>query len=153
MACLNLGWYFLYSFTSRQYTSPCGPTPSCPSTGGIGCGPGASQHRQRRRRRRQTDKVGNAAMPLDLVAHKLARLGAGFRVDDSARAAEDGPVKGEDPCSLDELGSKSKQQPLVSCRGRPTCSRLSAGPSRGLRPPAVAKVRRDRHGAARERIN
>ena len=115
MACLDLaGLVLLYSFTCCQYTSPCGPTRSCPSIGGIGCGPGASQHRQRRRRRQKTDKIGDAAMPLDLVAHKLARLGAGLGVDDSARAAEDGPVEGEDPCSLDELGNTSKDR---SCRG------------------------------------
>lgn len=31
--------FFLLCFTNRQYTAPCSPILSCPSTGGIGCGP------------------------------------------------------------------------------------------------------------------
>jgi hypothetical protein len=44
-------------------------------------------------------------MPLKLVPRKLACLGARLGISDAACAAEDGPVEGEDPCSLDELGS------------------------------------------------
>jgi hypothetical protein len=42
-------------------------------------------------------------MPLKLVPHKLASLGAGFGVCDVACAPEYGPVKGERACSLDKL--------------------------------------------------
>jgi hypothetical protein len=100
-------------------------------------------------------------MPLKLVPRKLACLGARLGIGDVARAAEDGPVEGEDFCPLDELGSgKSKcvshglrsQLSWHWCSaGRLTWSRLSAGPRRDFRP--VAYVRRDRHGAAMARIN
>lgn len=40
-----------------------------------------------------TDGICDAAMPLKLVAGKLARLGAGGRVGDSACAAEDVAVE------------------------------------------------------------
>lgn len=92
-------------------------------------------------------------MSLNLVPRKLARLGASLRVCDAARAAEDGPVEGENPCSLDELEMSSQYASLDTLQGGAlTCSRLSAGPSRDLRP-VVAYVRKDRHGVARARIN
>lgn len=50
-----------------------------------------------------TDKVCDAAVPLELVPRKPARFGAGLGVWDSARTPDDGPVEGQNPCSLDKL--------------------------------------------------
>lgn len=52
----------------------------------------------------ETDKISDAAVPLKLVARKLAGLGTGRRIGDAARAAEDRAVEGQDSGSLDELG-------------------------------------------------
>ena len=52
----------------------------------------------------QTYKICDAAVPFKLVPRKLARLGASLGVCNPARAPDDGPVEGQYPCSLDELG-------------------------------------------------
>jgi len=81
------------------------------------------------RLRQQTDKICDAAMPFNLVPHKLARLSAGFGVRDTERGAEDGPVEGENSCALDELGMLSQMSGLMSCRG-PHLHAQGSGPGR-----------------------
>jgi hypothetical protein len=61
--------------------------------------------------------VCNAPMPLKLVPHKLASLGTGFGVCDLPCAPENGPVKGERACSLDELRVQVRIDSVLNLSG------------------------------------